>query len=336
MANQLTSNITHTYAGREFVQSFFYEPQLEGKDLYNEFQFFPNVKGKINIYLPQALQKVLRADTSCGFSAAGTTTIDDKTLTVCDIKFNLEQCEDAFNATIFEEFRRSGTDINDLRGTVMDTIMQTQMSRMIREDNQKLLWFGDDADSDNFYGICDGFWRLLIDSSGSLGYSLDMSGNASIESGGTMASDGALEAFRDIWTNQPATLRNVPLADKRFYVTATVFDNYLETLEALGTDSGLQTLQDGRSQLRFRGVPVISMPEWDDALADAANPFQAEIGNNAILYTVPSNLAIGADVSSAEGQMISWYDMKDELIYSKGKWKQGVQYVHDAWTVIAI
>ncbi len=339
MANQLVDNITHTYAGREFVESFFFQPQLEGKDLYSEFQFIPDLKGKMNIYLPRRLQKILRTDTGCAtVTGTDSANLNDKTITGCKIRFDLEQCEDEFDATIFEEFRRSGTDRNDLTGTVIDDIMRTQTSKAVREDNQKLIWFGRDADADNFYGICDGFFNFLIDASSSLGYSLDMSTNSDVEVGGVLATDGAYELFKLIWANQPATLRNVPRADKKLYVTATLFDNYLETLESTGTgtDSGVTLLQDGRQQLKFRGVPVEEMPEWDDALADTDNPFSSEIGDNACIYTTPQNLVIGADVNDPEAQVQVQFDEYDELVKRKGKWIQGVQFVEEELIALAI
>lgn len=337
MADQLTTNFTHTYAGREFTDTLFYQPQLEGSfDPYREFQFIPNVKGKINIYLPRRLQKVLRADTGCGITAAGTTTINDKTLTPCKIRLDLEECEDQFDATIFEEARRSGTDRNDLNGTAIGEILTRQTTGAIREDNQKLLWFGRDADADAFYGICDGFWDFLIDASSSLGHSIDMSNDVNIEDGnGVLVEDGALVALREIWSNQPATLRRMK-SDARFYVTATIADNLMETYEALGTDSGLARLENGSAQLSFRGRPVIEMVEWDDALADSANPFSTEIGDNAILYTIPSNLVIGADVSSTEAQVRIRFDEDDEKVKTKAKWIQGVQFVEEELICIAI
>lgn len=336
--NQLTTNFSHTWNGVELVESLFFQPQLgQEVDLYREFQFIPNVKGKINIYLPQRLQKVLRADTGCGFSAVGTTTIDDKTLTPCKIKINLEECEDRFDNTIFELARRSGIDRNDLRGTDIDDIIQRQMAGAVREDNQKILWFGSDADADDFYGICDGFWRFLIDASSSIGHSIDMSNDANIEDGaGVLVDDGALTALKEIWRNQPGTLRVIAKRDKRFYVTSTIWDNLTETYEQLGTDSGLRRLEDGSETLMFRGVPVRDMPEWDDALSDSANPFQDEIGDNAILYTTPPNLVIGSDVTDPKAQLRTRYDEETELVRTTGKWIQGVQFVHGELIAIAI
>ena len=336
MPNQLTPNFTHTYAGREFTDSLFYQPQLEGTfDPYVEFQFLSDVKGKVNIYLPRRLQKVLRADTGCGITSAGTTTINDKTLTPCKIRVDLEECEDQFDATIFEDARRSGTDRNDLRGTDIGQILTRQTTGAIREDNQKLLWFGRDADADSFYGICDGFWDFLIDASSSLGHAINMANDSNIEVAGAMVDDGALVALREIWSNQPATLRRMK-KDAKFYVTATVSDNLMETYEALGTDSGLARLENGSTQLEFRGIPVVEMVEWDDALADAANPFSTEIGDNAILYTIPSNLVIGADVSNTEAQVKIRFDEDDEVVRTKAKWIQGVQFVEEVLICIAI
>jgi len=139
-----------------------------------------------------------------------------------------------------------------------------------------------------------------------------------------------------IWKNQPKTLRAIPRNQKRFYVTSTIWDNYWKTLENTSTDSGLTRLQDGTEILKYRGVELVEMPEWDDALADSANPFATPVGDNAIIYTIPENFVIGADVNDANAQMMQWYDPKDELVYRKGKWIQGVQYVEDELICFAI
>lgn len=338
MANILTKNFTHTYAGQEFLSRLYYQPQhTEGINPYSEFQIFPNVKTKTNIYLPQRLQGIIREDTGCGFSAVGTTNINDKTISVSKLKINTEMCESEFDNTVWAELRRSGVDRNDLRGTDIENVMNTVTARAMAEDLKKQMWFSDSASSDAFYGIYDGYIRLKLDNSSSLGYAKDMANITGALNGTAIhGTDGAMKVLRDMYEGQSVYLRAIPARDKRFYVTSTVFDSLLKTYQNTGTDSGLAKLATGADTLSFNGIPVIDMVEWTLPLADETNPVTTTIdAGHLVVLSFPDNFAVATDVTNPESEIVSWYDMKDEKVYTKGKWMHGVQCIHDEYIGIA-
>lgn len=327
MADFIQTSFTHTYNGTEITDKLFYQPQVKGQDIFSPFTFL-NTKSKANIYIPNRVAEVLRANTGCGFSAVGNTTMTDKTVTPCRVKLNIEQCIDQFWDTAFENELRAGSDAHNPQGTIVERVFLQTITNAFAYDVPTLAWFGDADDADSFYGICDGFWRLFLNATTSLGYSINMDSTA-FESSDAYATDGALGILRQMDANMPNTLR--AMGDRvKIYTTGTTVRNLLTTYENVGTDSGLARLENGPRSVSFRGYEIIERPDWDEALASANNPFGSTdlIGSNAILWTIPENLIVGSDIKSLPNVM-TWYDMKDEKLYAKANYYQGMNYVHD-------
>ena len=106
-----------------------------------------------------------------------------------------------------------------------------------------------------------------------------------------------------------------------------MFENYLKNLESTtNTDAGYMLVTNGIPTPYYRGIEVVPIYAWDNDLADAANPFNG-VMNTAILYTTPANHIIGVDRSSNLGNVSSWYEKKDRLMYFEGAYKMGYNYL---------
>ena len=325
----LTDSISHSYNGEEFLTEIFYKPQHDGsgQNPFELYRVMDNVKGKRNLYKVAALQKVLREDTGCGFSAVGSAAISDKVIDPKRIRLNLEQCEADFKDEVFAHASKNGIARDDIRGTTLDTIIQTQMVKAIQEDLVKLAWFGDDSDTDAFYGISEGYWAQIL-AGGFGGYTLDLNSSATFESAGVLATDGALAAIRNLYENQPAAMRAVPTNEKKIFVTSTVFDNLQNTMEQTGADSGLNRISEGGA-LRFRGMDVVDMSLFDVSLGEvAATNASNATGSNAIVMTLPENLVVATDISEPTAMTV-WYEEKDEKVYYKSKFLFASSIIHD-------
>jgi len=323
--NVLTPDFSHDYNGKELLSPLFYAPQVSGLNPFENYQVLPDVKTKVNIYIPNALSKVLRADTTCGFSAAGTTTISDRTITPTHVKMNLEICSDEFDQKIFAETYRAGNDRNDIQGTLIDTIIKTLIQGAMGTDIPSICWWGDAADADVFFGVMDGFVQVFEDEAANIGQELTMTGT--FVTAGAYDADGALGALRNIYTNQTATLRAVPRSEKKLFVTPSTVDSLLTSYENTGTDSGLARLAEGIERLSFRGIEIVEMADWAVQLADADNPQAAAVGNNMIVLTPPQNLVIASDVNAPQ-MAETWYDKEDELVKFKIKLGLGANIIH--------
>lgn len=331
MADVLQSNFTHTYAGAEVIDTLFYQPEENCPSLADMYQF-KEIKGdKANIYLPQKLRKVLKKYTTCGWAVAGsTTTINDKTISVEKIKSNLEECVDQWDDTIFSELMKTGVARDDISGTLIDTVIKKQVVSGVKSDIQRIIWFAENGDADTDWDMFDGWVTLMNDNSATIGTDcwIDMDATA-FESSDVLATDGALGLLRQMWSAQNAVLRGMPLADKKFYVTNTVVDNYATTLENQGNIEGQRYIQDGVAKYYFRGVELVVVPEWDVNLADSTNPHYTLIGSNFIVYTTKDNLVFGSDVRAGETEFKTRYATDDdETMKITQKFKLGAQIVH--------
>ena len=329
MANSVTTSFTHTYNGQEFLTELFYKPQEGGQDVFGIYKVM-QVVDKTNLYIPGNLSKILRKYTTCGFSQQGSLAISDRTISVTKVKSNLEECEDAFDGTIFEEAIKRGVDIDDLEGTIVEDILRTSLLKGLESDIPRICWFSTAAASSSDYDQFDGWVKLFQDASGAgtMGQFLNMNSDPNIESGGLMVADGAITLFRNLYENQSKTLRSVDRAEKKFYVTSTIMDNYLTTLEDTQNERGQLTLEDGTTVVKFRGIEVVEVKGWDTNLADTDNPQKTSVEKNMCTFTTPSNLIVGADVMSPSNEVKTWYSDDDEVLRMKVKFKLGVEILH--------
>ena len=333
MANALTTSFSHTYAGKELLTEIFYAPAVEGgQNPFDLHRVMSDVKTKTNIYKVGALTNIIQGDSGCGFSASGSVAITDKVIDPQKLKVNIEQCEDAFSQTIFAEAQKNGVDRADIQGTIIEEMIMNAVSRGMRDDLIKAAWFSDAASSHAMYGNFEGFFERIL---GGSGYLLDLNSDSAYEAADVIATDGAYKAMKKLYENMPAAMRAIK-GQLVAYVTSSVYDNLLSTLEQTGTDSGLQRIQDGVADLKFRGVPIVDMSLWDASLADTSNnPNSAAIGSNAIVITTPDNLVVGTDVTDPMAELSVWYEKKDEKFYLSSKFLFGTQVVFDELIVAA-
>lgn len=337
MANFITQSFNVTYSGTDITNELFYAPQ-EGSDDLMGIRKLPNVKVKTNLYLPATLTKIVRAYSTCGFSATGgAIDVSDKTLEVKKMKVNLEQCGDTFYGTVFEEFYGAGTDIDNLEDTIIGDIARRKVLEGIADDNGRIAWFGATSGASADYSQMDGFIQLFIDGSASLDKYVAMTAISNVEdTAGVLVADGAYELLKYAYENQSQVLRKMPNSSKSFRVTSTIVDNLITTYEQLGTGNelGLSMLINGAGepQLKFRGIPVVEVRGWDTALADSDNPNTTtgiNIGANLMVYTVNDNLVIGTDVSDPQAELkFRSNDDDSELLKIIAKYKMGAQFIH--------
>lgn len=336
MANVVQKSFSHTYAGKEILTEIFYKP-VEGADaIFKNYRVIDVPGQKANVYLPGVLNDILKKYTDCGISESGSVTIVDKTIEVVRIGGKVSQCVEEFWATMIDEAAKKGVMRDDITGTLIEEIAINLIKGGVRRDTSKIQWFAKSGHSSNKYDHFDGWIQNAIATTSTLGYYLNMASTATIEAGGVLATNGALVAMRRLYANQDKAFREMPRNMKRFYVTATVEDNLLETYEQLGTDSGLTRLINGEAQLTFRGIPVVVVSGWDTALADTDNPQSAVIGANLIVLTIPDNLIVGSDVNDNESEFKVWFNEDTEKWYYRTKFKLGAQIMHRQLMHIAI
>ena len=328
MANVANKGTFATYSGAN-LNEIFYEPVFRSDDIMRNYRVIPNVKHKMNVFTSAALTKIVAKYTGCSATSGSTQfNIDEKTITAGRMRVALEQCTDEFMGTYIEEMYRSGVDVMNVEGTMLADAIVNRAVAGIGQDVVRLAWGDDTASGVAGYGNMDGWMKLMA-----AGSAPRFTVNATSDNEPTNAE--VLSALRKLYDEAPAALQRVAAADKRFFVTPLVYNTYLQALEGTSADLAITNTQDGYQVVKFRGIELVAMYEWDTILADT-NPdlFSNTAGgvtteySQGICYTAVENLIIGSDVTDPQGSFKVFYDDLEEKMFFRGYFKLGVQFLY--------
>jgi hypothetical protein len=325
MANVANNSIAATYGGAQ-LNEMFYEPVFRSDDIMRNYRVIPNVKHKMNVYTSAALTKIVQEYTDCS-SSSGTNdfNIDDKVITAGRMRVALEQCSKEFFGTYIEELYRSGVDVMNVEGTMLADAIVNRAVKGIGQDVVRLAW-GGDASTANYKGVT-GWMKLMGDDATVLAARTELSAVA--PTAPTAAE--ALSLLRNMYDSAPAALQQVPAADKKIFVTPKTYNSYLQNLEGTSADLAITNQQDGLLVVKFRGVELVPMYEWDTILADLDPAMFLRGGVNGTegaCYCATDNLIIGSDVTDPEGSFKVFYDDLEEKMFFRGYFKLGVQFLY--------
>lgn len=337
MADILGENFNYTYNGTLLTEVFF-KPSTATPALNDMFRVIPGSDQKIQIPTVGNLSKVLAAGGNC----ATETTHDgidlaNQTVDLSKIRMRVEECAESFEGSVgsilSEQWLRDGVDVNDISGTELQATINQLLEDALRRDVFRLVSFGDASDSDDFYGIMEGLIPQLIANSGS-GSSYCV--NRTTDFGtGALSNNAARDAFKAAYEGADARLAQIPENQKAFFVTRSVFDNYLDSLDSTGNGSDLQVTYtvDGVPNVRYRGIPVVKISEWDNALADTNNPLNGTV-EHVMIYTTRENHVLGVQNNADLNRIKGWYSDDDDIYRFDSKMRLGYNYVHCDLTVI--
>ena len=327
MANVANKGTFATYSGAN-LNEIFYEPVFRSDDIMRNYRVLPNVKHKMNVFTSKALTKIVQTYTDCSATSGSKQfNIDEKSITAGRMRVALEQCTNEFFDTYIEEMYRSGVDVMNLEGTQLADAIVDRAVKGIGQDIVRLAWGGDGATSD--YNQLSGWMKLMGDDATVLAARTEFSAVA--PTAPTAAE--ALSLIRTMYDSAPAALQQVPAADKKIYVTPKTYNAYLQNLEGTSADLAITNQQDGVLVVKFRGVELVPMYEWDTILADTDPALFLRGGVNGTegaCYSAVDNLIIGSDVTDPEGSFKVFYDDLEEKMFFRGYFKLGVQYLYDS------
>jgi len=227
----------------------------------------------------------------------------------------IDTCRSDLDGTILQLAQKLGLDANDLTGTVVEQLVMAQLVPALSLDLFRYAWFGDtdaanfndspagelsNSVDPNYFNINDGFFKLLADI-----YASESARRTTItENAETTYANQTLTAsechayIKSVYDAAPLKLK--AQQDQQILVTQAIFDGYLEDLaKTYGYNNAVGMLQEGGNQLKYRGVPVIAVPEWDNVIKSYMDSGTYWASPNRIVYTTKSNLAIGLE--SADG-----------------------------------
>ena len=325
MANVANNSIAATYSGAQ-LNELFYEPVFRSDDIMKNYRVIPNVKHKMNVYTSAALTKIVEKYTGCSATSGSTQfNIDDKVITAGRMRVALEQCTDEFFGTYIEELYRSGADVMNVEGTLLAEAIVNRATKGIAQDVVRLAWGGDGATSS--YNQLSGWMKLMGDDATVLAARTEFS--AAAPTAPTAAE--ALSLIRNMYDGAPAALQQTPASEKKIFVTPKTYNAYLQNLEGTSADLAITNQEEGKLVVKFRGVELVPMYEWDTILADTDPALFLRGGVNGTegaCYCAVDNLIVGSDVTDPEGSFKVFYDDLEEKMFFRGYFKLGVQFLY--------
>ena len=325
MANVADKGTFATYSGAN-LNEIFYEPVFRSDDIMRNYRVIPNVKHKMNVFTSAALTKISQKYTGCSATSGSTQfDIDEKTITAGRMRVALEQCTDEFFGTYIEEMYRNGADVMNIEGTQLADAIVNRAVKGIAQDVVRLAWGGDDSTA-NYQGVT-GWMKLMGDDATVLAARTEYSAVAPT----TPTAAESIGILRNMYDNAPAALQQVPASDKKIFVTPKTYNAYLSNLEGTSADLAITNQQDGVLVVKFRGVELVPMYEWDTILADLDPAMFLRGGVNGTegaCYCAVDNLIIGSDVTDPEGSFKVFYDDLEEKMFFRGYYKLGVQFLY--------
>jgi hypothetical protein len=139
-----------TYTGKQAEE--FYTAALQANKTWGNVRVMPGIKNGMKLN-PVSFSNVLTAD-ACGFEDAATITVNPKTVAVCDLKINLEDCYQTFEQMWLSEKLRAGAQNGLEIPATFEEFIVTQIIKRAGREAEELFWNGDTAGSPE--DLCNG------------------------------------------------------------------------------------------------------------------------------------------------------------------------------------
>ena len=118
----------------------------------------------------------------------------------------------------------------------------------------------------------------------------------------------------------------------KFYVTRTMWRNYLAEMKTLSnSDSAYTTTIDGIKKKMYEGHEIIVRPDWDNNI----NSLRNDVYRHRAILTLPKNLVFACDGASDDKAVESWYNIDEEMHRYRVKYRANTMYKHADLIVVA-
>ena len=243
------------------------------------------------------LNPTLQDGKGCGFTAAGSATLTQRTITTAVIKVNMDVCPDSLLGKYAEYLVRIGANSNELpfEQYIIDGVT-TEINKKI----EKLIWQGDTTQSSNTdLKWINGILKQLASDSDKVAVSI-------------AANTAIYDAIKAVYMAIPEeTLERgaeiyVSPANYRDFLMAMVEKNYFHY-------SGPQDSAPEEFVFPGTDVKVVKTP----GLAGV---------NDRIVASFPENFVYGCDAEGDLEDVKIWFSDDDDLFKLKVKWNSGIAY----------
>lgn len=293
MANMITTALTWS---QEDAAKYFLQPLFVSNNALNHFDVMTDISGaSIKLDKYAALKDVTKAMGTACFEADATQSENTNvTLTLCRLEVEHAQQGHALFNHIKSSLMKKGISRNDLTGTLLMEIVSKLLMDGIMRDFSTILWWGQTTSGAGTQDLCNGIWEAVNGIPG---------GQIVTETGVILTDLANMMAAR---TNELAAAEQVMFCSRAFA------DAYKSALQAAGTHTAAYAdLQGGINALRYNGIEMIVMPDWDVNIATYGATLSSNgpsaVGNTkAAMILAKDAVAVGTDWAIQDVDM--WYN----------------------------
>ncbi len=252
--NYIESSKTYT---SDQMESLFFRPMLSGVNADNI-----GVRVLYNMPVPTTVSlwgydnDVLSSNSGSGWNGQSKSISSQKTIDLQRVKAELEFSAADYYSLVFENVvLQDEVNLDDLTGTTLEKIETEIFRNAISESLRNTMWIGNtnriDGQHNTFNGFLTSIVRSLEDGK------LPM---ISMSNGEIVTAEEVIEAFDKLWDSADPKVRDAK-ADGRlvYYVSSSVYALYEKVLDEAGVDTSYNDTINGRSELRYHGIPVVDM-----------------------------------------------------------------------------
>lgn len=244
---------------------------------------------------------------TCSVDASGSVTFTNRNLTVKPITYVDKLCVKDLNAKWTQIAVRAGANAETEVLPFEQQISNEIISR-IQEIDEVQDWQGDTDSGDVFINKYDGLIKT-IDAAGSA-----VAGNTSSATTITAGSSGNADTLvNDLINARPAKLKSK--ANQILFVGTDFFDKYVDTLAAKNLFHVNATLiENYEMKVPGKNVEMIGVHGLD--------------GTNRLFLSRIENIYLGLDLADDDEEFRTWYEIKEDSVYYRVKYKRGLQVAY--------
>lgn len=291
-----------SYTGKE-LETIFFRPMFSGADAREL-----GIKVMYNMPMPTTLNfwrgssDVLQKYAG-GWDGGASAEKFQKTIELHRVKAEMGYSAADYFTMVYELItNRSDVNMDDLSGTELEEAETRLFKESIAESIRATMWLGNTARANGKLVTFDGFLKRLTD---------DIAANADGFGLSTIAAGQSGEAIlKQVWESAPTMLREFKSQGELvFFVTSDIYSKYEESLDNASSDTAYVTRQVGRTQLMWRGIPIVDMQ---------VSGYLATLGDTTMpktwcILTDRRNVALAVNTADYPGTEVRMWYNPDEM-----------------------
>lgn len=258
---------------------------------------------------------VPQSDSSCGFTASGTTALTQRNITVGAIKYQDNLCMKDLRAKWTQILLRSGSNADSEVNDLMGAAIADQLIKQVKENVEVLDWQGDTTSGNAYLSKYDGLIKIIDAASAIDGNT----GGITVATGITTGASGNADTIvYDMVGAMPAALKSA--GDNVIFCGTDFFDAFVRTVIAKNnfhideTGYANYELTIAGSNVKLVGVNGLN-------------------GTDRLFLGAETNFYLGVDMMNEEEEFKMWYSEDDDIVKYSIKFKRGVQVAYPSQIV---